>query len=114
MIAQPKRNAKAIQKKSRTHQVEQVSTHLYHVTSGESGKTYQVTMTLSGPQCGCNWGQYRRPGQPCGCSHTTSVLNYIAKQAGATVSVWATAEDAKRQKRSTMDIGDGLIITTRK
>jgi hypothetical protein len=106
------RNAKAIQSKSKTHQVTQLTSTTYEVKSGSSGSVYTVTLSNQ-PQCSCDWGKYRKAGSPCGCSHVLSVYAYIAEWTGRKVSAWASEEDAKRQKKQVVDLGDGITLTTR-
>jgi hypothetical protein len=107
-------NAKTIQTKSRAHTVEPTGPQSYTVVSGASGNTYRIWV---GPEnratCSCSWGQYRRTGAGSACSHVIAVQQFIAAQQGRRVSAWADAESAKRQKRSMLDIGDGVILTTR-
>lgn len=108
------RNAKALQKKSKTHQIEQLTATTYSVKSGSSGKCYTVTLQNQGATCNCDWAKYRKAGQPSACSHTISVYNHIAEWAGRKVSAWSSEEDAERQHRPTLDIGDGIVLSTRK
>lgn len=109
------KNAKFVQSKSRTHQVRQVAPSAYEVTSGASGTRYEVTLTpAGGATCTCTWGHYRPKsgGFRSGCSHAIAVFDYIAEQ--RRVSAWTNEEDAKRQHRPTLNIGDGVILTSRK
>lgn len=107
------RNAKSIQKKSRKHQVEQTGPAAFTVTSGSSHKQYNIT--LNGiARCSCSWGEYRRQGQTCGCSHVVSVYNHLSEQAGYKVMAWASEEEAKKQHRQMITLGDGLTLTVRK
>lgn len=107
------RNAKAIQSKSKTHEVTQTSATTYTVKSGSSGSVYAVTLQNQGATCQCDWAKYRKAGQPSGCSHVVSVYAHIAEWAGRKISAWSSEEDAKRQHRPTLDISDGIILTTR-
>ncbi len=108
------RNAKKIQVKSKTHEVTQLTSTTYSVKSGSSGKTYTVTLQSQGATCQCDWSKYRKASQPSACSHVISVYSHIAEWTGRKVSAWASEEDAKRQKRPTLDIGDGIQLTLRK
>lgn len=107
------RNAKALQSKSKSHQVTQTSATTYTVKSGSSSKEYTVTLQNHGAQCTCDWQKYRKAGQPSACSHTISVYNHIAEWTGRKVSAWGTEEQAKKQHRPTLDISDGITLTTR-
>lgn len=107
-------NPKRIQKKSRSHEIISVNGH-YEVKSGSSGSVYEVTPQGSGFTCSCDWGQYRRASDPrSGCSHVVSVVNHLTQQAGRTVAVWSSEEEAKRQHRPTIELGDGVTLTVRK
>jgi hypothetical protein len=106
------RNAKAIQSKSRKHQVTQDAPAGFTVTSGGSGKSYRVILGVV-PTCTCDWGQFRKIGTPCGCSHVVAVYDHLAATSGRTVSAWASEAEAKRQHRPTIQIGDGIVLTAR-
>ena len=112
------RNAKKIQSKSRAHVVAPTSATTYTVTSGESGKTYTVTtLPNGGAGCTCDWAKYRPAvnAGKCGCSHVVAVFDWVAKFEGAqSVSAWATEEEARKQHRATVALGDGLVLTVRK
>jgi hypothetical protein len=107
------RNAKSIQKKSRQHQVTQTGPASFTVTSGTSGQEYQVT--LNGiARCQCDWGKYRKAGTTCGCSHVVSVMDHLSQAAGYRVMAWASEEEALKQHRKMITLGDGLTLTARK
>ncbi len=110
------RNAKAIQSKSKTHEVTQLATNRYTVKSGSSGKSYTVTQLSTGFTCSCDWGSYRKRNDPrSGCSHTIAVVDYLASWEGRRVSAWSSEEQAKRQhKPMETGLGDGVTLTTRK
>lgn len=110
------KNPKTIQAKSRTHQVKQLANDLYEVTSGESGKAYSVRVIENGGHCSCDWAKYRPAsgGYKSACSHVVSVFNFISEQADRRAMAWSDVEDAKRQHRPLLDIGDGVVLTTRK
>ena len=114
----PTRNDKKIQSKSRAHVVAPTSATTYTVTSGESGKTYTVTtLPNGGAGCTCDWAKYRPAvnAGKCGCSHVVAVFDWVAKFEGAqSVSAWATEEEARKQHRATVALGDGLVLTVRK
>jgi len=109
------RNAKGIQNKSRTHEVIDLSGGRFEVTSGVSGEVYSVTIDGdAGAHCTCDWAKYRPAGVASGCSHVVSVHNHIAQQAGYKAMAWASPEDAQRQHRHVVEVGDGLTLTLRK
>jgi hypothetical protein len=108
------KNPKQIQSKSRSHTVTPQGNDVFTVASGTSGKEYTVNFFESGATCTCEWGAHRPSGDKrSGCSHVTAVLDFIAAESNRTVSVWASAEDAKRQHKPTLSIGDGVHITAR-
>lgn len=111
------KNPKAIQSKSRTHQVARRSDGVYDVTSGASGQTYTVCLLPhGGAACTCDWSKYRpasNQGQS-GCSHVVAVFDHLAAEAGRSASAWGSPEQAARQHRPAFDIGDGVILTTRR
>ena len=106
---------KTVQSKSRTNEVHPMGDGRYSVVSGTSGNVYDVHYSPTGCRCNCSWGQYR-PGHDTrsGCSHSIAVMNFVAQEAGkSSVSAWTSAEDAQRQHRQTVDIGDGVLVTVR-
>ncbi len=109
-------NAKAVQRKSRNHNVSQISDTVYTVTSGASGNAYTVTLQpAGGATCTCEWSKYRPSGDKrSGCSHVVSVFNHITEQAGRKAMAWASEDEAKRQHRPAVNIGDGVTLTFRK
>lgn len=111
----PIRNAKSIQLKSRKHHVTRTDHNTFDVLSGNSGEVYQVTVHEHGAQCQCTWASYRpRNDSRSGCSHVISAMSYIAAEDGRKVSAWSSVEDAKRQHRPGLSIGDGLTLSLRK
>lgn len=107
------RNAKSIQTKSRKHEVEQTGPQTFTVTSSSSGSEYQVTLGEV-TCCSCDWGKYRKAGQSCSCSHVVSVYNHLSEKAGYKVMAWGSQEEARKQHRTQVEIGDGLFLTVRK
>lgn len=109
-------NAKQIQRKSRVHSVEPLYGDTYRVKSGASGNLYVVRVTDSGATCSCPWGQVRpaATGHRSGCSHVAAVYEYRAAEEGRRVSLWSNEESARRQHRPATEIGDGVILTSRK
>ena len=108
-------NKPFIQKKSKSHQVTEIGDGVFEVVSGSSGETYTVVERETGATCTCPWGQYRTWSDPqSGCSHVVSVFRFKFEQENRKVSVWTSPEDAKRQKKAQVEIGDGVILTTRK
>lgn len=108
-------NAKAINAKAKGCKVEHLGGDTYEVTSCTSGKVYQVTATDAGGFCTCDWSKYRpSDDRRSGCSHVQAVYQHIAATESRTTSAWSTTEQARRQHRPTLDIGDGVTLTTRK
>ena len=108
-------NKKFIQGKSKIHEVEILGNGIFKVTSGSSGETYTIAIVEYGATCTCPWGQYRRWASPqSGCSHVISAYRVSLAEQGRAVSMWTSKEDADRQHRHQIEIGDGVIVTTRK
>jgi hypothetical protein len=109
------RNAKAMQTKSKTHEVTHLTGDTYTVKSGSSKNEYKVTVSGQGATCSCEWSKYRPANdRRSGCSHVISVINYIEAGRGRKVSAWASEDDARRQRRPQVNIGDGILLTSRK
>lgn len=111
-------NPKSVQTKSRSHEVAQVAGNTFEVTSGTSGETYKVQVYYQDQSgtCTCKWGQYRKHVNcyRSGCSHVVAVFDYLESAAGRRVSAWTDEQQAKRQHKPMIDIGDGVILTSRK
>ena len=107
-------NPKKIQRKSRSHSVQQITPNWFKVRSAESGNLYNVNLGLNGGTCTCPWGKNRsEDDRRSGCTHVIAALNHRAAQQGRRVSVWTKETDAYRQHRPIIKIGDGLILTSR-
>lgn len=109
------KNVKTIQNKAKKNTVAHVSGNLYKVTSATSGNEYAVRIHGDCGTCTCDWSKYRPShDQRSGCSHVVAVFDYIAEEKGRSVSAWNSQEDADRQHRPTLNIGNGVILTSRK
>lgn len=107
--------AKQIQKKSRHCVVRQVRSNWFKVTDEESKREYDVNLGLNGGTCTCAWGRYRPPtDHRSGCAHVVAAMNYRAKLHGQRISVWTSEQEARRQHRPMVAIGDGLVLTSRR
>ena len=107
-------NAKQIQRKSRGLAIRKVRPNWFKVFDVESGRTYDVNLGLNGGTCSCAWGSHRpQADHRSGCSHVIAAMNYRALQHGRKVSVWTNEKEARRQHRRMLNIGDGLILTSR-
>ena len=112
------KNAKKIHQKSDIHTVTENAHGWYEVTSGTSGNVYMVSVHQTGmtesASCNCGWGTrggtYSR--YQSACSHVQAVFEY--REHGRRTSAWSSEVDATRQHRPVKDIGDGIILTTRK
>jgi hypothetical protein len=115
------RHTDKLVEKSKTHSATPAdkSGWRWNVISGGSGEQY--TVWLSGSKnafmCSCDWAKYRPAdgGGHCGCSHVIKVISDLAALEGRTIKVYddSAADTVVRHHRKTMNIGDGLIITTR-
>lgn len=107
---------KAVLVKSRTHYV-LPDGRRYLVKSGESSAEYRVYPARYSPtgfSCSCLWGT--QGGwtylDESGCSHVQAVVAF--ENPGRTLSSWPTLTDARRQHRPVTDIGNGVVLTSRK
>jgi len=105
------RDAKAMQRKSRKHQVRDLDGGLYEVTSGASGEAYTVNMCGGVTSCTCDWGKWTAVGEPTVCSHVLAVHRYLARQDGRMISAWSRESDAAKQKRIQEYLGQGVTVT---
>lgn len=112
------RQPKALQAKAKTHQVIPLDHDIFRVTSGNSGNSYLVRFLpdVQGALCDCKWGEYRKYADfhRSGCSHVQAAYKYLENMGNRETSTWASEEDAKRQHRPTINIGDGIWMTTRR
>lgn len=107
-------HAKIVQHKSRKHRVRQIRPNWYKVLDTTTGQEYDVALGQNGGTCNCPWGRHRPwRDHRSGCSHVIAALAYRAAQHGRHISVWASQRAARRQHRPILEIGDGLIITSR-
>jgi len=109
------RNYKEVASKGKSHTVTLIAPLTYEVESGHSGNLYQVELVQNGATCTCDWGTYRgRHDHRSACSHVQAVYRYIEEQNERIPSAWGTEEQARRQHRPIRDIGDGVLLTTRR
>ena len=108
------KNVKSIQSKAKKNAVTRISNSLYEVTSSTSGNVYKVRIQGDQGSCTCDWAKYRPSSDTrCGCSHVVAAFEFIAEEKGRTVSPWGNEADAKRQHRPMINIGDGVVLTSR-
>lgn len=111
------KNAKTLHKKSDTHLVKPIdgSSFGFDVISGSSGNVYKVAVQHDhGATCNCRWGYYRKWSDPkSACSHVQAVFEYLEQEKARRTSSWTNEEDAERQHRPTIELGDGVIMTSR-
>jgi hypothetical protein len=107
-------HVKEIQRKSRDHTVRQIRPNWYKVTSHDTRRIYDVALGINGGTCSCEWGR-QRPDEDrrSACSHVVAAINYRAGQKGRSISAWNNAEEARRQHRPMLPIGDGVVLTSR-
>jgi hypothetical protein len=117
-----KRHAKSLQQKAKGHTVlvDDPRYGRYKVISGGSGNEYTVNVFQSGgASCNCDWALKRQDALvehqgATACSHTIAVFEFIAQGQGRHVSAWADPLEAERQHRPSIDLVDGVVLTTRK
>lgn len=118
-------NPKKIHAKADKHRVIYIHNQcgnfdIFQVVSSSSGNDYLVRVydgisDQVGAECGCKWGYYRgRMDKRSACSHAQAVFDAIEESKARRTSAWGSLEDAFRQHRPTLDIGDGVILTSRK
>jgi len=111
-------NPKKLQKKAKEHTVTPLDHNQFRVVSGSSGSTYFVRLQhgVEGAVCNCKWGQYRKWADHyrSGCSHVQAVYRFMEEDRNRVPSAWITKEDAKRQHRPVLSIGDGVLLTSRR
>lgn len=112
------RNPKALQLKAKSHQVIPLDHNTFSVKSASSGSTYQVRLyaDVTGGVCNCKWGETRRWANfyRSGCSHVQAVFRHLENLAGRETSTWVDKNDATRQHKPVLNIGDGILMTARK
>lgn len=108
------RNAKRVQSKAKKNEVHPLGSNRYQVVSATSGNVYNVRIHGDAATCDCSWGTYRPAhDQRSGCSHVVAVYQFIAGENGRKVSVWSNESDADRQHRPMLNIGNGVVLTSR-
>jgi predicted nucleic acid-binding Zn finger protein len=110
------RHPDKLQPKAKTHVVTRQGAATWQVISGYTGESYTVTQAPEGGYiCSCPWAKYRPVDDPrTGCTHVIAVIAREQAEQARTVRAWADPTQAARQHRHQVDIGDGLILTTRK
>jgi hypothetical protein len=111
-------NPKSLNVKAKTHDVTPLDNDTFRVKSGTSGNEYFVRLLpdVEGGMCNCAWGQRRKRGDNyrSACSHVQAVYKQWEGFKNRTTTSWASKEDAKRQHRPVINIGDGVTLTSRK
>ena len=112
-----KRNAKALQQKAMSlkDKVTPRNDGTYAVPSGtDPDVTYSVREHANGFwSCTCEWGYYHwRSGRPC--SHIEAAQMWLAEAGNRRLSLWASEEDAGRQRKPVERVGPNLWATSRR
>lgn len=112
------KNAKKIHSRGKLHTVTEIGFGVFEVHSGVSGETYRVVVSHdeTTATCNCKWGSTRgrMKDWKSACAHVQAVFQHLAEQTGRTTSAWADPTAAARQHRHEINLGDGVILTTRK
>lgn len=120
-------NAKTVHAKADIHSVQTITDRLFVVTSGSSRERYYVRLNDDGhsAQCDCDWGtsggrtklRTGRGGarfkEASACSHVQAVFEHLEAEKSRRTSAWSNAEDAARQHRPIIGLGDGVLLTSR-
>lgn len=118
-------NVKDIQGRSKN--VELIEDTPFHFTArdqksdkstGESHKVRYVP-ELEGCLCDCQWNMYNNVGEyspsnaivTSACKHAMAVMQHLTN---GILSFWIDENDAKRQHRPIIDVGQNVIATVRK
>src|SRR5436190_18210011 len=109
------KNVKAIQRKSRQNEVRPLGRDTFQVVSATNRNVYKVKYGPNGCTCDCVWGQHRpAPDLRSGCRHALAVMNFVAAhEQWRCVMAWSNDRDAQRQHLPVLNIGDGVILTSR-
>ena len=113
-------NHRKLLEKARGHKVIEMSEGRYvsfYDVRSSSGKLYQVEVKekFGLAKCNCKWGRqggYRKLSE-CACSHALKVFAGREARKGRTVQTWSANEDAERQHRPVLEIGNGVWLTSR-
>lgn len=110
------RHPATLRSKARTHQVTREGAATWRVVSGATGNNYTVTaLPDGGYACSCPWAEYRPVNDPrTGCSHVLSVVAFDQATQARTVQAYTDPTQAARMHRHIVQVGDGLILCTRK
>jgi len=69
----------------------------------------------AGATCSCPWGQYRPMDDArSGCSHAQAVIAHLEAERERTTAAWSDEQQAARQHRPIINLGDGVVVTSRK
>jgi len=97
------------------HGTDGLQREIFYVTSASSGAEYRVIVYGKETRCNCEWGHYRPTrDMRSACSHVQAVHEYKAQQTSRTTSAWGSPSEASKQHRPQIDLGDGVILTSRK
>lgn len=110
------RNIQTLKVKATTHQVLDINEYTWSVTSGSSGKDYEVHKHGDNYQCSCQYGtaggkQWAR--KQSGCTHVMAVVAHETAKGGRKVSYHDGQEAAQKQRRPMFEVGQGLFVTSR-
>lgn len=107
-----RRHAKRLQVKAYANDVIGHDGSKWEVKSATSDEQYTIFQTGRNElRCTCDWAKYN-PTEPC--THTAAVTIEVARRKGYRVYLWASEEDARRQRNRTAKIGSGLWMTLKK
>lgn len=110
-------HAKDVCKKAKQHEVSWTGPFTYQVTSATSNRIYWVALSpnRTGGTCSCAWGKYRPwDDLRSACSHVQAVIEFVEEQNARGISAWNDQEQAARQHRPIINLGDGVVVTSRK
>lgn len=107
-------NVKHLQDSSKNIEVKQINKHLYSAGSPENQFKHLVIIRKREDgvriECNCKFGMYGGEG----CVHSLAVVRYILSRKGRIPSFWISKEDAVKQRRKVIQIGQSLFMTVRR
>jgi hypothetical protein len=105
------RDGRGMQSKALSHTVESLGHGGYRVTSGDSGKVYEVrALETGGATCTCDWGKYKTFGGPSACSHVIAVTLEVAKRRGFRFVACDSLQQALDRSEQVSELGDGVWL----
>ena len=113
------RNIQNLEANASKHSVVKVGDGLYDITSGGSGNTYHVVLTLGlagesvRATCDCKWGtSHRHYDHSVMCSHSIAAVKAEIAEQGASAEFFSGVGNARAAagKQPVVKFGDGISV----